>query len=150
MKAIHKKLRHPKSSILEEVRQSFEHWRATREKFGPIPLELWNKAVELTESFPVTTVSKVLRLSYVDLRKRMNGQASGSRGKKCKPIIVGKTSGVSFVDVLTGGNLQERGNQADCELEISDKTGFSMKMRCRGEGSGDFLSMCRVVIERLL
>jgi hypothetical protein len=149
MKAIPKTIRHPKSSVLEEARQSFEHWRATREKFGPIPAELWKEAVELAGKYPVTTVSKVLRLSYADLRKRMNGEASGSRGKGSEAIMVGKASGVSFVDILTGGNHQERGKQPDCGLEINDGSGFSMKLQCRGESS-EFLSICRVVIERLL
>jgi len=150
MKSITQALSHPKPSRLEEVRQSFEHWRSTRKKFGPIPRELWKAAVELTESYPVTKVCQVLRLSNPDLRKRINGVTSRTNEKKSKAICRGKPTGLSFVDIFAGGNVQERETVPDCALEISDRSGFSLKMQCRGETSADFLSICRVVIERLL
>jgi len=57
---------------IEAVHQQFELWRQTRaSKLEPIPDPLWQAAVKLCRSYPVTRVSRRLRLSFSELKKRL-------------------------------------------------------------------------------
>ncbi len=137
-----------KSTNLEVVRQSFENWRSTREKFGPIPEDLWSSAVELTETYPVTKVSHALRLNYTDLKKRAN-----QSGSSLLPRKIGKSSGpdklfpAAFLDISGIGNPQSKEEPSECSMEIRDGAGLSMKMHCRGESGVDILELCRIVMD---
>lgn len=54
------------------VQEQFENWRSSRNgKREPIPQQLWQAAVELCNLHGITQVSRSLRLSYVELKKRV-------------------------------------------------------------------------------
>ena len=133
---------------LESVRQLFDNWRMTREKFGPIPSELWSAAVELTAIYPLTKVSQTLRLNYTDLKKR-----SKQSGSFLLPRKVGKSSGAdkffpaAFLDISGIGNPQSMDQESECSMEIRDGDGLSMKMHCRGESGVDILELCRIIMD---
>lgn len=59
------------SQTLDEVKQAFEVWRATRPHKARIPEQLWAAAVSLTTSYPPSKVALALRLNYTDLKDRM-------------------------------------------------------------------------------
>ena len=132
------------SCKLESVRQSFEHWRQTRKKFGPIPDDLWSSAVELTAIYPLTRVSQALRLNYTDLKKRVK-----------PPVLYRKTSPsdssvspVEFIDIVPMEAVPSSGSQSECSLEICDGDGFSMKLNCIGKIGVDILALCQMVMGR--
>ena len=56
---------------LDTVRHQFEQWRSNRTKRGPIPQHLWEAAVHLCKTHPITHVCRDLRLSFADLKKRL-------------------------------------------------------------------------------
>ena len=59
------------SLALKTVTKQFEDWRASRKKHARIPQHLWQAAVDLCKAYRPTRVSRSLRLSYADLKKRM-------------------------------------------------------------------------------
>jgi hypothetical protein len=59
-------------SAVENVRQQFQDWRSSRIKQEPIPEHLWHAAIGLCRSHSISHVSQRLRLSYADLKKRVN------------------------------------------------------------------------------
>jgi len=64
---------------LEEGRNSFAHWRATK-KTRKIPDPLWALAVKLAKRFGVCCTAKVLNLDYNGLKSRTT-EASVSKPK---------------------------------------------------------------------
>ena len=61
-----------RNSELEIVRQQFEAWRNGRSKrTEPIPEKLWQGAADLCKSYSINKVSRLLHLSYADLKKRV-------------------------------------------------------------------------------
>lgn len=55
---------------LEMVQESFNIWRKTREKQGPIPEQLWQDAVHLLQTHSQNQVAKALRINPTELKKR--------------------------------------------------------------------------------
>lgn len=145
MKTLSQPLNHEKLSSLEAVRADFEHWRATRKKFGPIPEELWSAAVDLTESHPVTKVSQALRLNYTDLRKRVRSGVKVKLKERSCPSGTVKSGSLSFVDLFDVRNHTSKESNSECSMEIRDGS-FRLKMQCRGEAGVDLLELCRIVI----
>jgi len=54
------------------VQRQFEQWRTTRTKRDAIPDHLWEAAADLCETYPITHVCRYLRLSFSQLKKRVN------------------------------------------------------------------------------
>lgn len=140
MKALLKSIRSDhRNPHIEEVRDTFDLWRAARQKKGPLPEELWSSAVALCDRHSLSEVSQALRLNYSDLRKRVNGR-NGS-GKTGIPEI-------SFFDVTNSYKAESSGNASECSMEIRDGDGFSLKMQCRGEAGVDIEAICRLILDR--
>jgi hypothetical protein len=60
------------SAKLEEVKKNFATWRSGRAgKREPIPQVLWQAAAGLCREYSIARVSRELRLSYADLKKRI-------------------------------------------------------------------------------
>lgn len=57
---------------IDSVRQQFQDWRSSRIKRAPIPEHLWQSAVALCRVHSISHVSQRLRLSYADLKERLN------------------------------------------------------------------------------
>ena len=57
---------------IEVVQKHFETWRSNRAgRREPIPQHLWQAAAKLCRNHPMSHVSRQLRLSYSDLKKRV-------------------------------------------------------------------------------
>src|SRR5712692_6103493 len=69
-----------KPAAIERVRQRFEHWRRTRPSGRMrIPARLWAAAVALAREQGIYTTSRVLRLDYAVLKRRVgSADAAGS------------------------------------------------------------------------
>lgn len=57
---------------IDRVQQQFQDWRSSRIKQAPIPENLWQAAIALCRDHSISHVSQRLRLSYADLKKRLN------------------------------------------------------------------------------
>ena len=66
-------------SALETVQKQFEAWRSGRtNKREPIPRHLWQAAAGLCRQYSIACVSRQLRLSYTDLKKKIRNDNSTS------------------------------------------------------------------------
>jgi len=127
---------------LSSVRERFVDYRINREKFGPLPEELWESAVQLCNSYPKSTVSKELGLNHSALLSRLREESSDE--------ITGRPSGagkVEFIDLFRADSQADSRSESECILEIRERDGMSLKMHCRGESGIDVVSLCQIFME---
>lgn len=62
--------------MVESALKKFQHWRDTRKRRSPVPEDLWDEAVGLTNHYPIHKVSAVLRVNYMTLKKRSSQKSS--------------------------------------------------------------------------
>ena len=70
-----KPIRSDHTPTLESVQDQFKAWRAGKAGREPIPEHLWAAAARLCREHPLTRVSRVLRLSFNDLKKHLPERA---------------------------------------------------------------------------
>jgi len=70
-----KTIRSDHTPTLESVQEQFKAWRAGKAGREPIPEHLWEAAARLCREHPPTRVSRVLRLSFNDLKKHVPERA---------------------------------------------------------------------------
>ena len=96
------KTTHPHPARLEGTRRRFERWRATREGRACIPERLWASAVKAAGRYGVSQASRVLRLDYYSLKKRVEAagltgeSAAGGAGR-----VAGRASAAGFIELAT-------------------------------------------------
>lgn len=56
-------LESPTNLTLNEVKQHFDHWRATRIKQSKIPDSLWNEVKSLIGRYPISQITTALRVN---------------------------------------------------------------------------------------
>lgn len=118
-------------SPLESVRYQFERWRETRKKpREPIPEDLWAAAVGLVKHYPISHISKSLRLNHTDLKNRISGN-----GKKKKPTDQSPSPPFVELDCLHPFGSPE------CIIELEDACGSKMKMTFKGQAGVDLLEL---------
>jgi len=59
-------------SAVAAVQKQFEQWRTNRTKREAIPDHLWEAAANLCKTYPITHVCRYLRLSFSQLKKRVD------------------------------------------------------------------------------
>ena len=84
-----------KSEKLQQVKEKFSNWRATRTKKGPLPKELWEDAVNLASDFNAFKISKALGLNYAKLKKLIDSAENQSNGQKFVQLEVPAISKVT-------------------------------------------------------
>jgi len=109
---------------IEEVRRRFETWRETRKKRKPIPKDLWQAAVELTEHYPTHMVSKTLRLNHTDLKKRMHERAGSELVSNPKPEAAFIELDLSQMSPGQWSVEMENPNRARMRMCFTGKTGI--------------------------
>ncbi len=62
---------------LEEVAAHFAQWRSHKKQGERIPERLWNEALGLLDTYPVSRVTRTLRLGGADLNKHRRARQSG-------------------------------------------------------------------------
>jgi hypothetical protein len=61
----------PSPEDLDPIRQEIKIWRETRRLPGPMPREIWDRAVVLARAFGVCKVSRAVGLDYTGLRRKV-------------------------------------------------------------------------------
>jgi hypothetical protein len=120
-------------SVLHTVQRQFEEWRNTREKQGPIPDSLWQSAESLYPEYSLSQISKALRLSYTDLKKRFRDKL---------PVSIPTTNPLAgFIELGVNPPMQA----AECHIEMEDAYGGKMKAHFKGDDAGlNLLELCRI------
>jgi hypothetical protein len=118
-------------SPLESVQYQFEKWRETkRTRRQPIPEELWTAAARLQNDYPISRISKVLRLNHTDLKNRICGHKSRRQKKRPSPLFVELDCMQSFTS-------------SECIVEMEDGRGSKMKMIFKGKADLDLLELSK-------
>ncbi len=119
-------------SPLESVQYQFETWRETRKNLRePIPEYLWEAASKLQNEYPISRISKALRLNHTDLKNRISGQKSNRKNKnQSSPLFV-------ELDCLHSFTASE------CIVEMEDGFGSKMRMSFKGKTDLDLLELSK-------
>ena len=112
---------------LKTARQRFEAWRGTRVGRSRIPAELWDLAVSLAERHGSSRVSKALRLSFRDLKRRI---------ARAKPIVPHPASS-SFVEL----DLRRSFPLPESVIELQEPKGAKITIRLTGSTSLDVIAL---------
>lgn len=110
-----KQRKEPSSEDLDPVREQIRAWRETRKLPGPMPGEIWDRAVVLARVFGVCKVARAVGLDYSALRKKVAKALE-------KPGLVKPT----FVELpgrmVTDEGLSEQ-SPRDLEIRRAEGTG---------------------------
>lgn len=117
---------------LESVRHQFERWREGKRKpREPIPEHLWEEAAKLRDKYPLSRISKALRVNHTDLKRRVIGQKAEPGAKKqSAPLFVELDCIHPFC-------------ASECIVEMEDAFGSKMRMRFKGKSDLDLLELSR-------
>lgn len=105
-----------------ELRRRLEQWRRSRPKLGPIPTQLWRRAVELARAHGIHLVACALRLEYYALKRRSQGSVDAS-GLPAKMLPA--SAAPAFVEVA----LPPRAVAAEYLVEMERPDGGRMRVR---------------------
>ncbi len=120
-------------SPLESVQYQFEKWRESKKSpREPIPEYLWEAAARLENDYPLSRISKILRLNHTDLKNRISGQKPNRPEKEpSSPLFV-------ELDCLQPFTASE------CLIEMEDASGSKMRMSFKGQADLDLLEFGKV------
>lgn len=112
----------PANLTLDEVKQHFEHWRATREKRCKIPDFLWDEVKTLIGCYPTSQITQTLRINAY--------QISSGITTKSKPDITFVHARPTFFSQET---IKPSTSSIDnvkeiCSLEIHHANGGILKI----------------------
>jgi hypothetical protein len=121
-------------SALESVREQFEKWRQTKRKPREmIPEYLWEEAAKLRDKYPLSHISKALRVNHTDLKRRIIGQ-------KAEPVAKKQPSpSPLFVEL----DCIHPFSASECIVEMEDAFGSKMRMRFKGKADLDLRELSR-------
>ena len=113
---------------LEKAQNQFVDWRKTRKKRGPIPEELWDVAISLSEFYTVYQISKDLRLNYTALKDRVEGQHM---------MPSEEPNRAAFIELppMASGEIS---------LELENKAGGKMKIHVKGHTDINLVSLTQI------
>jgi hypothetical protein len=111
---------------LEEVQKQFDWWRANRQKRGAVPESLWEAALSLYPTYPLSRISTALGLDYGRLKRRVDEQ----RRDPAEPMPM-------FVDLGFSGNLPGSGRTV--EFRHRDRA-----MLMRGVDGAELMKLARL------
>jgi hypothetical protein len=116
------------SPTLTEVQTRFAAWRKTRQHRSRIPEELWAAAVKLSNKHSIHRISKALKLSYTDLKERI---------EKSHPVpeTIKPTPSLDFIPIDIAPT-----QPAECIVEMEHRNGNKMRMHFKGNVDLDLRS----------
>lgn len=112
---------YPANDELEQLAKAYTHWRQCRPTPRErIPEHLWDQAVALTRSLPLSRVAKRLGLCAADLKKR----CGVPKARVNEPRL---EAPVHFVDV----SATLSGSFTSAEIDLQRADGSRMHVVCR-------------------
>ena len=115
-------------SDLKAVRNRFEKWRTTRTGRSRIPESLWSLAVPVAKTHGISRVSRVLRVNYPGLKRRVTA---------AKPPSLQEESSSPFVEL----DLSRSFLPTECLIELEERGGSKMTIRLTGSNSLDVIGL---------
>lgn len=116
---------------LESVQYQFQTWRENkRTPREPIPGDLWAEAAKLREHYPLSQISKSLRLNHTDLKNRIFGDHNKMPDQAPPPVFVELDCRQSF-------------SPSECIVEMEAPCGSKMTMSFKGQAGLDLLELSK-------
>jgi hypothetical protein len=113
-----------------QLQRQFDQFRSAQPHRAKIPESLWQAAEDLARQHGLYAVAHPLRLDYVRLKRRLEGDSK--RGEKKKVASPG------FVELIAAHPAT-----AECVIEFESKSGGKMRIQWKGSGAPDWGSLLR-------
>jgi hypothetical protein len=110
---------------LSEARKAFDSWRTTRSGKSHIPDNLWQMAVQLLDSYPISHIVRELRLNQTQLRKR---QRAILQTQLVKNNVKQKTLFLELNQFLPASQASSDADSSTLELLIERKDGARLTL----------------------
>jgi hypothetical protein len=123
----------PATDPLSQLAARMEAWRNDPKKSKRIPQELWQAAVGLSKEYTINQISKALRLSYTDLKKRVMAQ-----NKETLPVTKTQPD-MKFIEL----GVEPSSSTPECIVEMEDGNGGKMRIHLCGQTDLDFYELSR-------
>jgi hypothetical protein len=117
---------------LKVAAERFAQWRRTRALGTRIPPHLWSLAVKLAASYGVCRTASTLRVSYYDLKRRLDEQVP-----LASPRVVAARR-PTFVE-LPATTLAA----VECVIELDDPRGRKLRVHLKGGATPDLAALAR-------
>jgi hypothetical protein len=112
---------HEKAVVPEDLlqlSQRFEEWRSAQPARSRLPESMWAAAAEMAQRHGLHCTTKVLRLDYTRLKKRLPAAAVAGRARSAPP---------DFLELLTSS----ASSVAECVVEVESSRG-RMRVAMKG------------------
>ena len=125
---------------LEEIKKQFVSWRRRkRHAREPIPPALWSAATRLAGKQSIYEVSRVLRIDYAALKRRVEQGPGGAPSEGAEPM--------SFLEIPL--RVREAGGEAAvCVVKIEGRGGVVVTIEGRGEVGMELEGLGKIVWRR--
>ena len=110
----------PVPESITQLQAELEQFRSTHPRRARLPQSMWQSAAELAQSHGIYVVARSLRLDYSTLKKRVNGSAEPSAGRR-------KKSPPGFVEWI--GAVPARVDEY--VIEFDSARGPKMRIHCK-------------------
>ena len=118
---------------MEKARGRFERWRSSHTGRKPIPESLWTVAAEVARAHGIFRTSKVLRLEFNKLKRRVRSSSRRAR----------VTAAPAFVELVSS----ESAGLPECVIELEGPRG-KMRIQWKGMTPPDLAGLSRTLWER--
>jgi len=118
---------------LEEVRGRFVDWRRSRKVRTRIPEPLWAAAVKVADKYGIHRMSKVLRVDYYRLKRRVE-EVTADRAE-----VASEGRAARFVELP----VPLPRSMGECLIEWEDAEGAKMRMHLTGGETPDPAALSR-------
>ena len=131
------------SATLLQAQEQFDSWRQNRTGRTAVPCELWSTAVNLCSEYSVSKVSRLLRVHYTELKKRVQ-RAGGQQLRE--PATQKQPEGCEFIELPAA-------EQTECStewiVETSEADGSQMRVHTSGQSAAqDVMSLLQAFWSR--
>lgn len=114
---------------LQEVKELFTTWRASRKQKTRIPDELWEAAAALAAQYSIHQISRDLRLNHTALKDKVAVRTQGNS--------ITAAPQASFLELPP----PQPSPLSECLIEMENRHGEKMRMHFAGEVSLDLLAV---------
>jgi hypothetical protein len=126
------------SLSLNEVAHDFEMWRKSKPHLkSRIPEKLWESAVALTATYPVSKISQILKLNHTELKRRVEQRVTPD-GPSFIPVEVPDCSSVRKG---LGGR-----NRPTCLIDLESSGGIRFRCTVYDTIPQQLLTFCHTLL----
>lgn len=129
------------SSDMEAAIHCFKEWRQTRKKLCRIPDHLWKMAANLSNHYPVSTISRNLSLNWGTLRKKINQFSTDLPSNGGNPP--------SFIELKLNGQqpLSPLAHSSRCSVELVRPDGTVMRIFSSDDTALNLPELCKTFLK---